>query len=147
MNFKQIEKQFKEEGLPIKLPSWDGYWKWENNTVMMYTKDKRVMDIRKTDDVTYTLNNLFSDKWIIATKYNCPLLGGKIELSFQDSVKYTERGCYMTRDAWTGGEYIYLEEDKRGISDNKRLMKYDGISKEYKPTYDDISTCDWRFRK
>lgn len=147
MKFTELQKEFEEKGILIKLPTWLGYWKWENNTIMMYNKDNTVIDIRKTDDVRYTLANILSDKWIVATKENCPLLGGKLELSFEDATKYAERGCFMGRDAWTGGEYMYVEITNKGLSEIRKFMMYDGIRREYKPSYEDVKAHDWGFRK
>ena len=50
-------------GKKIKLPSWTGYWKWENNTIMMYCHDEKVMDIRETENVAYTFSNIASNDW------------------------------------------------------------------------------------
>lgn len=147
MNFKEIERQFKEEKKPIKLPSWEGYWKWENDTIMMYNKDKKIMDIRKTDEVGYTLDNICSNMWIVATKDNCPLLGGNIQLTFADATKYAERGCYMRRASWSNGQYVYVETLKRGLSEEKKFMVHDGIRHEYKASYEDASAHDWCFHK
>ena len=69
MNFKQAYYLLRQ-GKPVKLPLWKGYWLWENNTIMMYCKDGRIIDIRKTDDLDFTLNNMMSDVWEIATSEN-----------------------------------------------------------------------------
>lgn len=50
-------------GKKIKLPSWTGYWKWENNTIMMYCHDGKVKDIRETGNVAYTFSNIASNDW------------------------------------------------------------------------------------
>lgn len=50
-------------GKKIKLPSWSGYWAWENNTIMMHCRDGSVIDIRQTDNVAYTFSNVASDDW------------------------------------------------------------------------------------
>ena len=52
-------------GKKIKLPSWSGYWAWENNTIMMHCHDGNVIDIRKTENVAYTFCNIASDEWMI----------------------------------------------------------------------------------
>ena len=52
-------------GKKIKLPSWKGYWAWENNTIMMHCRDGQVIDIRNTDNVAYTFSNVASDDWEI----------------------------------------------------------------------------------
>ena len=69
MNFNKAYYLLRQGNL-IKLPSWKGYWLWENNTIMMYCKDGRILDIRETDDVSFTFNNIVSDNWEIATKDN-----------------------------------------------------------------------------
>lgn len=52
-------------GKKIKLPSWTGYWVWENNTIMMYCHDGKALDIRETDNVAYTFSNIASKDWIV----------------------------------------------------------------------------------
>mgnify|MGYP003571256349 CR=1 FL=1 len=53
------------EGKKIKLPSWSGYWAWENNTIMMHCRDGSVLDIRETDNPAYTFSNVASDDWMV----------------------------------------------------------------------------------
>jgi hypothetical protein len=62
MNFRKAWFELLN-GKKIKLPSWEGYWKWENNTIMMYCRDGRVLDIRETDNVAYTFSNIASNDW------------------------------------------------------------------------------------
>lgn len=49
MKFKEALKEMKK-GIPMKLPSWGGYWYWdeEAQTIIMYTKDNKRLDIRET---------------------------------------------------------------------------------------------------
>ena len=58
MKFIEALKEMKK-GIPMKLPSWGGYWCWDNEseTIIMYTKDNQRMDIRETQRVEYTLTN------------------------------------------------------------------------------------------
>ena len=67
MNFKEAFKEMKS-GLAVKLPSWSGYWWWdeEAQTILMYTKDGGCLDIRETQRVEYTIQNILSDDWIYA---------------------------------------------------------------------------------
>lgn len=67
MNFKEAFKEMKS-GLAVKLPSWSGYWWWdeEAQTILMYTKDGSCLDIRETQRVEYTIQNILSDEWIYA---------------------------------------------------------------------------------
>ena len=49
-----------KQGYKIKLPSWGGFWYWDNEkqTIMMYCKDDTVLDIRDTEVVDYTFSNM-----------------------------------------------------------------------------------------
>lgn len=62
MNFREAWFQLLN-GKKIKLHSCTEYWKWENNTIMMYCHDGRVLDIRETDNVAYTFSNIASKDW------------------------------------------------------------------------------------
>lgn len=52
MKFSEAFKMMKQD-IGMKLPSWDGYWWWdeESKTILMYTKDGNCMDIRETQVV------------------------------------------------------------------------------------------------
>lgn len=97
-------------GAKVKLPSWGGYWYWDpdKETVIMHTKEGKELDIRETDRVPYTLENILSDEWQLADENNCPQLGGEATFSFSDAYKYLERGMRVARKGWNGKE-IYLE--------------------------------------
>lgn len=83
MTFKQAFEQM-EHGEMVKLPSWAGYWYWDDDKQTIMTKCKEsqsdngkdLLDIRETQRVEYTLMNILSDEWVIANEENCPLLGG-----------------------------------------------------------------------
>ena len=110
MNFKEALKCMKQ-GIPVKLPSWGGYWYWDSDkqTVMMHTKDGEELDIRETDRVEYTLSNILSDEWIIADENDCPELGGEATFSFGEAIKYLKRGFKVARKGWNcKNQYIEL---------------------------------------
>lgn len=114
MLFKEIFKEMKENGAKAKLPSWGGYWYWdaEKETIMMHTKDGKLMDIRETEVVEYTTMNICSDEWIIADETNCPQLGGEATFGFNDAIKYVKRGLKVARKGWNGKkQYIQLATD------------------------------------
>ena len=92
-------------GSKAKLPSWGGYWYWspEKETIIMHTKDGQELDIRETQSVVYTLQNILSDEWIIAQ------LGGEATFSFGEAIKYLKRGSKVAREGWNGKkQYIQL---------------------------------------
>ena len=59
MKFEEALKAMKA-GSKAKLPSWGGYWYWspEKETIIMHTKDGQELDIRETQSVVYTLQNI-----------------------------------------------------------------------------------------
>lgn len=127
MKFKEALKEMKN-GIPMKLPSWGGYWCWDEEvqTIIMYTKDNQRLDIRETQRVEYTLINVLSDEWIPANGENCPILGGEATFGFGDVIKYVKRGLKLKRKGWNGKEqYIQLAT---------------GIS--YKDALGDIINCE-----
>lgn len=110
MKFEEALKAMKS-GIPVKLPSWAGYWWWdeESQTILMYTKDGDCLDIRETQRVEYTIQNILSDEWIVANGQNCPILGGEAMFGFDEAIKYVKRGLKVMRAGWNGKrQYIQL---------------------------------------
>lgn len=116
MNFKEAFKMMKQ-GAKVKLPSWGGYWCWdsEKETIMMYRRPQdsekgvSVLDIRETQRVEYTMQNILSDEWQFASEENTPILGGEATFSFGNAIKYLKRGLKVARKGWNGkGQYIEL---------------------------------------
>lgn len=64
MEFREAYEQMKK-GKKIRLPEWEGYWYWENNTIMIHCKDGLVLDIRETEDVNYTFGFICRNDWQI----------------------------------------------------------------------------------
>lgn len=119
MRFEQAFKAMKH-GAKVKLPSWGGYWYWdpEKETIMMHCRPQDVdkgqgpvLDIRETQRVEYTLQNILSDDWQVADTENCPVLGGEAMFSFGDAIKYLKRGMKVTKKSWhKAGMYLELQE-------------------------------------
>lgn len=110
MDFNDAFKLMKL-GCLIKLPSWGGYWYWDDGkqTIVMHTKDGEELDIRETQRVQYTLENILSDEWQVANEKNCPQLGGEGTFSFGDAIKFMKRGFKVARKGWNGkSQYIQL---------------------------------------
>lgn len=105
-----------KQGKKVKLPSWGGFWCWneEKQTVEMHCRPGNsdtgnpVMDIRETQRVEYTLQNIASDEWVIADEENTPILGGEATFNFGEAIKYLKRGVRVARKGWNG-KGIYLE--------------------------------------
>ncbi|MCI6535123.1 DUF2829 domain-containing protein [Bariatricus sp. SGI.161] len=124
MNFVEALKAMKN-GAKVKLPSWGGYWYWdeEKQTIMMHTKDGKELDIRETQRVEYTLSNVASDEWVISDENNCPVLGGEATFSFSDAIRYLKRGLKVKRKGWNGkNQYIELAKNISYVNPSEEVV-------------------------
>ena len=150
-----------KKGEKVKLPSWQGYWSWDNEkeTILMncYSSKSDIedksslpeiiaIDIRETKRVEYTLQNILSDEWIIATKENTPILGGEALFGGKISGRYLMRGFSLKRKAWSSiGEalHVKLDENNKSVCNlilgDEVLFSFE-YSSEYFERYD-----DWMF--
>jgi len=127
MKFKQAFKLMKN-GAKVKLPSWGGYWYWNNDkqTIVIHTKDGKELDIRETDRVEYTTLNICSDEWIIADEKNCPELGGVATFGFDDAIRYLKRGMKVKRKGWNGkNQHIELATNVSYLAPNGVAVNVD----------------------
>lgn len=62
MKFKEMLRPLRE-GKKVKLPFWSGYWQKDGNEIMMHCHDERVLNIRESDNIFWTLENICSDEW------------------------------------------------------------------------------------
>lgn len=162
MKFEDALKTMKS-GEKVKLPSWGGYWCWnpEKETIIMHTKDGQELDIRETQNVEYTLQNILSDEWTLADKTNCPQLGGEATFSFGEAIKYLKRGMKVARKGWNGkkqyiqlatgisyktanGEAVNCEHDAIG---NKAVafVGTSGVQMGWLASQADMLAEDWKF--
>ena len=96
-----------KQGKKIKLPSWSGYWVKEDDTVKMYCKDGRVLDIRETEDVFYTLSNIASEDWKLAEDEEIHL--DVHTFTFGEAIRRLKVGQKVSRNGWNGkAQYIQL---------------------------------------
>lgn len=113
MDFKQALKEMKQ-GKKIKLPSWGGYWTYDSETdsIYIHCKEGNILEFRETERLSYTLDNVLSDEWIIANEQNTPILGGVATFSFGEAIKYLKRGFKVARQGWNGkGMFLFLTKN------------------------------------
>lgn len=101
MNFREAFEAMRN-GAKVKLPSWAGYWAWENETIMIHTKDGEVLNLLETQRPLYTFENMASDDFIVADSSNTSILGGIGMFSFSEAIKYLKRGFKVARKGWNG---------------------------------------------
>lgn len=162
MNFVEALKAMKN-GAKVKLPSWGGYWYWdeEKQTIMMHTKDGKELDIRETQRVEYTLSNVASDEWGISDENNCQVLGGEATFSFSDAIRYLKRGLKVKRKGWNGkNQYIELAKNISYVNPSEEVVNAEhedignhaiafvgtsGVQIGWLASQDDMLAEDWVF--
>lgn len=159
--------EYMKQGIPMKLPSWGGYWIWDNDkqTIIIHCRPQdsdnqsEVLDIRETQRVEYTTMNILSDEWIPANEENCTILGGIPTFNFGDAIRYLKRGLKVSRKGWNGkGIYLEMyspevnletiaeavhnawweEKKKQGVTDHPDMIPYSELSEEVKE-YDRVT--------
>lgn len=132
MKFKEAFKEMKS-GLAVKLPSWAGYWWWdeEAQTILMYTKDGGCLDIRETpiyfvssDDVAeylataqVTMQTAFGISYIqdflgLGTVVIAPsLTKGKLVATAKENL----RGAYVPAQSSDLAQSFGLTADSTGL--------------------------------
>lgn len=119
MKFAEALSMMKQ-GHKMKLPSWGGFWYWDNEqeTIMMQCRavdsetGEDLLGIRETQRVECTINNILSDDWVEATGENCTVLGGCPSFGFDEAIKYVKRGLAVKRAGWNGkDQYIAMVEE------------------------------------
>lgn len=168
MKFEEALKNMKS-GIPMKLPSWGGYWFWnpEKETIMMKCRNidsetgKDLLDIRETQRVEYTLTNIISDEWVPANEENTTILGGTPTFGFDDAIKYLKRGMKVARKGWNANnQYVFYIDPYENKNfhiiehpsfDGKTLYPHLAIKTNYNgvvpwaPSQTDMLSEDWVF--
>mgnify|MGYP001040041867 CR=1 FL=1 len=62
MTFDKAYEKMKQ-GYKIKLPTWDGYWEWENNSIKMNLGGNIIIDIRQTNDIDIIFRFIIRSDW------------------------------------------------------------------------------------
>lgn len=55
-----------QRGHKVRRHHWAGYWEMKDNEVIIHTREGRVLNLRDTEDMTYTLSNISCDDWEVA---------------------------------------------------------------------------------
>lgn len=109
MDFKKAYEALKQ-GADIKRPSWKGFWRKENNTIVMHCKDGRSIPITESEDVFYTVDNMVADDWEIVDGEKVTDLN-ITTFTFGEAISRLKRGQKVARKGWNG-KGIYIEMQK-----------------------------------
>lgn len=148
MKFLEALQNMKK-GIPMKLPSWGGYWSWdeEKQTIMMHCREKdsdtgkSLLDIRETQRVEYTLSNVCSDEWIPATEENTTILGGTPTFDFETALKYMKRGLKVKMKNSNESVFIFGESFSCEVKEETGVTIYPN----YVITPEVLESKDWTF--
>lgn len=109
MNFEKAWKEMINKGSKVKLPSWGGYWIWdeEKQTILIHEKDGNIVEFNSPKlRVKYSIENMLRDDWVIADSNNCPLLGGIAKFGLDDAIRYAKRGLKIRMNWWPEELYV-----------------------------------------
>lgn len=88
-----------KKGHAMRLPSWKGYWMWDNERqcIMLHTKDGKQIPFNEITDWVYTLNGMADMRWEVAED------AGIVELNvatmpFSDALRYLRQNAVMVCD-------------------------------------------------
>ena len=127
MEFRKALEALKA-GYKVKLPSWAGYWQKDGDTVKMHCKDGRVLDVRETEDVFYTLAFIASDEWEVVGECNIDLNIQTVR--FGEALRSLRQGKSMARRGWNGKglSVVYQKGYPQGIPCNKQTAEAWGMN-------------------
>ncbi|MEI6100829.1 MAG: DUF2829 domain-containing protein [Eubacteriales bacterium] len=100
MTFTEALEALKH-GFAVRRDHWIGFWKMEKGTVMMYSKDGSAVDIRETNDVFYTLENIAANDWVHADNLDTQLPFVKT-MRFGEAIRMMKLGKKVARQGWNG---------------------------------------------
>lgn len=150
MEFKEMFR-FMKEGAKAKLPHWAGYWEWddEKKTILMHCRPEEsdtgaeVLDIRESQRVEYTLQNILSDKWIFAFKSNTPKLGGRAYMDFGDALHMARKWHKKIARNYWDDHYVALAAVRSEDEEDHFVAVFDTQILEWLPTSYDLFADDW----
>lgn len=121
MVFKEAYEALKQ-GAMIKLPEWVGYWKWEDNSIKMHCKDGKILDIRETEDIDYTLKFIMRDEWEIVGEADVKDLNIQT-FTFGEAIRNLKVGKKVARKGWNGkSQYIELASNISYVNAGKEIV-------------------------
>lgn len=126
MKFREALEALKD-GKKIKLPHWKGYWELEDGNVMMHCKDGRILNIKETEDIIYTLSFIASEDWeVVDSDYE---VSPVTTVRFGEAIRLMKLGKHLARKGWNGkGMFVvYQKAYPDGIPCNKQTAEAWGI--------------------
>ena len=129
-----------KEGKKVKCPEWLGYWKMENETIMMHCKDGVVMKLTDSEDIFYTLRFTTRNDWeIVDDNYE---FKPEISMRFEEALRNLRLGKRVARRNWNGKEqYVYMTKGSTSLYTNLKKETYNHYTLDDKRdiNHDDVT--------
>lgn len=127
MKFKEAYEALKQ-GKDIKRPSWKGFWRKENGTIMMHCKDGSVIPFLETECIFLDLDHVVAEDWEVVDGSQIKDLN-MTTFTFGEAISRLKRGQKVTRKGWNGkGLYVvYQKGYPDGIPCNQQTAEAWGI--------------------
>lgn len=98
------------------------YLETVDNSIKMHCKDGRVLDIRETENVDYTLNFIMRDDWEIVGKAEVKDLNIQT-FTFGEAIRRLKAGQKVARKGWNGKtQYIELASNISYVNAAKAIV-------------------------
>lgn len=91
-----------KEGKAVRRHSWVGYWKRSDDSIKMYCRDGRVLDIRETGDVFFTMENIAAEDWEPVDSNPGVPIAVIPTFGFGDAIRRMKQGMLVARRGWNG---------------------------------------------
>lgn len=100
MIFKEAYEALKQ-GADIKRPSWKGFWRKENGTIVMYCKDGSKVPFMETECIFVDIDHMMADDWEIVDGDSITGLNVST-FTFGEAISRVKRGERVARKGWNG---------------------------------------------
>ena len=100
MKFEKAYEALKQ-GADIKREHWKGFWRKENDTIVMHCKDGRNLKITESEDIFFTINNMMADDWEIVNSNEITDLS-VTTFTFGEAIRQLKNGKKVARKGWNG---------------------------------------------
>lgn len=100
MKFEKAYEALKQ-GADIKREHWKGFWRKENDTIVMHCKDGRNLKITESEDIFFTINNMMADDWEVVNGNEITDLN-VTTFTFGEAIRQLKNGKKVARNGWNG---------------------------------------------
>lgn len=118
-----------KQGADIKRPSWKGFWRKENGTIVMYCKDGSKVPFMETECIFIDIDHMMADNWEIVDGDSFAGLNFTT-FTFGEAISRLKRGQRVARKGWNGKglSVVYQKAYSDGIRCNKQTAEAWGIN-------------------